>query len=218
MRVVGSSVAIFALIAVTTAWSQAPARLHSSRETSGPSFSKADTDVVGLFRFEPTGLSLLRPFQRGRIPVVFIHGQWSNPWSWSRMIESLEADAVLRDRYQFWTFGYSTGDPIPYSAVLMRRDLGEVRRRLDPDGTDAAFDRMVLIGHSMGGLLAKMMVQESGTRLWRLFSDRPVDELAGEPDDRELFRGALNLKPRPEVSRVSFIATPQRGVASTRAG
>ena len=78
---------------------------------------------LSLFRFESTGLSLLRPYRRGRIPVVFVHGLWSNPWSWCRMIEGLEADAALRDRYQFWTFGYSTGDPIPYSASLLRRDL-----------------------------------------------------------------------------------------------
>ena len=134
------------------------------------------------------------------------------------MIESLEADPALRDRYQFWTFGYSTGDPIPYSAALLRRDLDEVRRKFDPDGTDAAFDRMVLVGHSMGGLLAKMMVQDSGTRLWRLVSDRPFDELAGEPDDRELFRRALIFEPRPEVRRVVFIATPHRGSRVDRGG
>ena len=136
MRVIGSSSAIVALIAATSAWSQAPSRVEPSRKASGRLSSRADTDVVSLFRFEPTGLSLLQPYQRGKIPVVFVHGLWANPWSWSRMIESLEADPALRDRYQFWTFGYSTGDPIPYSAVLLRRDLDEVRRKFDPDGTD----------------------------------------------------------------------------------
>ena len=218
MRVIGSSSAIVALIAATSAWSQAPSRVEPSREASGRLSSRADTDVVSLFRFEPTGLSLLRPYQRGKTPVVFVHGLWANPWSWSRMIESLEADAALRDRYQFWTFGYSTGDPLPYSAALLRRDLDEVRRKFDPDGTDAAFDRMVLVGHSMGGLLTKMMVQDSGTRLWRLISDRPADELAGEPDDRDLFRRALIFKPCPEVRRVVFIATPHRGSRVDRGG
>ena len=116
MRVIGSSSAIVAFIVATSAWSQAPSRVEPSREASGRSSSGAATDVVSLLRFEPTGLSLLRPYQRGKTPVVFVHGLWANPWSWSRMIESLEADAALRDRYQFWTFGYSTGDPIPYSA------------------------------------------------------------------------------------------------------
>ena len=216
--VIGSSSAIVALIAATSAWSQAPSRLEPSREASGRSSSRADTDVVSLFRFEPTGLSLLRPYQRGKTPVVFVHGLWVGPWSWSRMIESLEADAALRDRYQLWTFGYSTGDPIPYSAALLRRDLVEVRRKFDPDGTDAAFERMVLVGHSMGGLLTKMMVQDSGTRLWRLISNRPADELAGEPEDRDLFRSALIFKPCPEVRRVLFIATPHRGSRVDRGG
>ena len=218
IRVIGSSAAIAALLAATSAWSQSPSRVAPWGGAPGRSSSRADTDVAGLFRFEPTGLSLLRPYQRGKIPVVFVHGLWANPWSWSRMIESLEGDAALRERYQFWTFGYSTGDPIPYSAALLRRDLGEVRRKFDPDGTDAAFDRMVLVGHSMGGLLTKMMVQDSGTRLWRLISDRPVKELAGEPDDRDLFRRALIFKPRPEVRRVVFIATPHRGSRVDRGG
>src|SRR5262249_35283001 len=126
-------------------------------------------------------------------------------------IEVLEADAALRDRYQFWTFGYSTGDPLPYTAALLRRDLDEVRLKLDPGRSDVAFDRMVLVGHSMGGLLTKMMVQDSGTRLWRLVSTRPPEDLAGDQDDCDRFRRALIFKPRPEVRRVVFIATPHRG-------
>ena len=134
------------------------------------------------------------------------------------MFEDLEADAALRDRYQFWTFGYSTGDPLPYSARLLRRDLDEVRRKFDPDRSDAAFDRMVLVGHSMGGLLAKMMVQDSGTRLWRLISDRPVEDLAGDQADRDLFRPALIFKPRRRSAAWSSSPRRTAGVASTGAG
>jgi pimeloyl-ACP methyl ester carboxylesterase len=134
------------------------------------------------------------------------------------MIEDLEADAALHNQYQLWTFGYSTGDPLPYSAGLLRRDLDEVRRRFDPDRSDEAWDRMVLVGHSMGGLLTKMMVQDSRTRLWRLISDRPPEDLAGEPEDCDRFRRALIFRPRPEVRRVIFIATPHRGSRVDRGG
>src|SRR5689334_133876 len=41
--------------------------------------------VIELLRYEPTGLSLLGPYARGKIPVVFVHGLWSNPASWHRM-------------------------------------------------------------------------------------------------------------------------------------
>ena len=209
---------IVPLLVASSDRTQTPPVVEAPRSAPVRSPSGAGGDVAGLLRFEPTGLSLLGPYQRGKIPVVFIHGLWASPWSWTRMIENLEGDASLSSRYQFWTFGYSTGDPIPYSASLLRYNLDEVRRKFDPDGTDAAFERMVIVGHSMGGLLTKMMVQDSGTRLWQLISERPVDELAGEPNDRELFRRALIYKPRPEVRRVVFIATPHRGSRVDRGG
>jgi pimeloyl-ACP methyl ester carboxylesterase len=211
MRTALISIGVATLIAVSTAWPEGPPADAPSRVPAGPPPAKRDADVAGLFRFEPTGLSLLQPYRRGRTPVIFIHGLWSSPWSWSAMVEGLEADPALRDRYQFWTFGYSTGDPIPYSALLLRHDLDEVRRKFDSDRSDVAFDRMVVVGHSMGGLLTKMMVQDSGSRLWRLVSDRPFEELAGDPEDRDLFHSALIFRPRPEVRRVVFIATPHRG-------
>jgi pimeloyl-ACP methyl ester carboxylesterase len=164
-----------------------------------------------LCHYEPTGLSLLHPYVRGRVPVVFVHGLWSSPWSWRRMIKALEADPALKEGFQFWTFGYSTGDPIPYSAYLLRRNLDEVRRMLDPGNADAAFDRMVLIGHSMGGLVSKMIAVESGDRMWRVVSDRPVGELMGEEDDRKLLRSGLIFGAHAAVRRVVYIATPHRG-------
>ena len=167
--------------------------------------------LAQLLRYEPTGLSLLAPYTKGKIPVLFIHGLWLSPSSWHRMIAVLEEDAAIAGRYQFWTFGYSTGDPIPYSAYLLRHNLDDLRRKLDPDRSDAALDRMVVVGHSMGGLLTKMMASESGDRLWRVLSDRPDSELRGERADVELFRSGLFFATRPEVRRVIYIATPHRG-------
>ena len=108
-------------------------------------------------------LETRRPYERGKVPVVFIHGLWGSPRNWDRMIEGLEADPALRTRFQFWTVGYASGDSIPYSAHLLRQSLRRTRRVFDPDGTDAAFDRMVVVGHSLGGILAKMMVPERRT-------------------------------------------------------
>jgi pimeloyl-ACP methyl ester carboxylesterase len=160
---------------------------------------------------EPTGLSLLRPYVRGKTPVVLVHGLWAGPSCWRPMIEALAADPAIDGGFQFWTFGYPTGNPIPYSAYLLRRDLDEVRRRLDPGGTDPAFDRMVLVGHSMGGLLAKMVAVDSGHRLWGMTSDRPVGELTGDGDDIKLVRDCLIFRAHPGVRRVIYIATPHRG-------
>ena len=164
-----------------------------------------------LLCYEQTGISLVRPYERGKIPVVFIHGLWVNPCSWNRTIEALSVDPAISSRFQFWTFGYSTSDPIPYSALLLRGDLDEVHRALDPDGTDLALGRMIIVGHSMGGLLAKLMAVDSSDRLWRVVSERPLADLLGDPGDVAIFRSALKFEARRDVRRVVFIATPHLG-------
>ncbi|MBV8431127.1 MAG: alpha/beta fold hydrolase [Solirubrobacterales bacterium] len=176
MRVAIFVASVMTLIAATLSRAQRPPEVEAPDRPRDHT-PKTDAEFADLLRYEPTGLSLLRPYRRGRIPVVLIHGLWSSPWSWSRMVEPLEADDPIRERYQFWTFGYSTGDPIPYSADLLRRALREARAKLDPDAEDPAFDRMVLVGHSMGGLLTKMMIQESESRFWSALAVRPFDSL-----------------------------------------
>ena len=162
-------------------------------------------------RLESHGLSLLRPYAPGKVPVVLVDGLWGSPRQWSRMVKALEADASVSERYQFLTFDYSTGDPIPYSAYMLRRAIGDLRDRLDPDRSNPAWNRMVLIGHSMGGLLCKMMTQDSGSKLWDLMTGSPFENLAGPAKARELLHGSLVFKPIPEVRRLIFIATPHRG-------
>ena len=193
----------------SSSWAEASG--PAAQEQSPARDLEQDQRVAELLRFEPSGLSMLRPYARGKIPVVFIHGLWSAPWSWSRMIRDLEADAAIAESYQLWTFGYSTGDPLPYSARSLRHAIGQARAKFNRDSSDLAFDRMVLVGHSMGGLLAKMMVQESKARLWSLLSNRPFEQLAGQPEDVDLLRQGVFFEPLQEVRRVIFIATPHRG-------
>ena len=160
---------------------------------------------------DPGRLETRRPYERGKVPVVLIHGLWGSPRNWDGMIEDLEADPALRTRFQFWTVRYASGDSIPYSAHLLRQSLRRARRVFDPDGTDAAFDRMVLVGHSLGGILAKMMVQSGGPRLWQTVCARPIDQVIGPTEECQLLRQAFFYKRVPEVRRVIFIATPHRG-------
>jgi pimeloyl-ACP methyl ester carboxylesterase len=162
-------------------------------------------------RRETGRLETRRLYERGKLPVVFVHGLWGSPRNWDRMIEDLEADPALRTRFQFWTFGYASGDSIPYSAHVLRQSLRRARRVFDPEGTDVAFDRMVVVGHSLGGILAKLMVQTGGPQLWQSVCARPIEQIIGPPEECQLLREAFFYKPVPEVRRVVFIATPHRG-------
>ena len=148
-----------------------------------------------------SGLEMRRPYEPGKVPVVLIHGLWGFPRMWDRMVVDLEAEPAIRGRYQFWTFRYASGDSIPFSAHLLRQSLLRARRVFDPDGKDAAFDRMVVVGHSLGGILAKMMVQSSGSCLWETVCERPIDQVAGPTEDRRLMRQVFCYEPVPEVRR-----------------
>jgi pimeloyl-ACP methyl ester carboxylesterase len=160
---------------------------------------------------ELCGLGLRRLYEPGKVPVVLVHGLWGFPHQWDPVVQELEADPVVRARYQFWTFSYASGDPIPFSAHLLRQSLRKARRLFDPEGSDVAFDRMVIVGHSLGGILAKMMAQESRSRIWQTVSNRPIDRIVGPAEDRQLIRDAFCYEPVPEVRRLIYIATPHRG-------
>jgi pimeloyl-ACP methyl ester carboxylesterase len=168
-------------------------------------------DTRAETRVEPFELEFLHPYERGKVPVVLVHGLWGSPRQWERMLQALDADPFLREHFQFLTFGYSTNAPIPYSASLLRRGLRRLKDRFEPGRSDPAWDRMILIGHSMGGLLCKMMTQESGTKLWDLVTDHSIEKLAGPQEARELLQSEMIFEPLPEVRRLIFIATPHRG-------
>ena len=151
------------------------------------------------------------PYKPGLIPVVFVHGTESSVVRWAEMYNRLLADPEIRSHYQFWFFQYDSGNPIVVSSLRLRNALVGALARLDPEGKDPALRRIVLIGHSQGGLLVKMQVINSGDRIWDSVSKKPLDQLDLSDKTRELLRRAMFVEPLPEVPRVVFICTPQRG-------
>ena len=158
-----------------------------------------------------TGIRPMQPYTPGRIPVVFVHGTASSPVWWAEMWNTLRADPVIRERYQFWMFNYASGKPITMSAGILRNDLMTQDKIFDPENKDAALQHMVVIGHSQGGLLAKLTATDTGDKLWQLVSKTNIDELQIDVPTRELLRDNFFFKPLPCVSRVIFISTPHRG-------
>jgi pimeloyl-ACP methyl ester carboxylesterase len=156
-------------------------------------------------------LAMLHPYRPGRIPIVLVHGTASSPARWADMINELMNDPVLRGRIQFWLFTYSTSKPILESASELRQALLEIVKHLDPDDLDPALRRMVVIGHSQGGMLTRLMVTDSGNRFWDNVSHVPFAEVKGSPESLAFVQQAFFFKPVPYVKRVVFIATPHRG-------
>ncbi|HEV3167236.1 MAG TPA: hypothetical protein VGZ22_24720 [Isosphaeraceae bacterium] len=160
---------------------------------------------------ERAGLMLLRPYEPNKIPVVMVHGLVSSPLAWIPMINDLLRDPRIQERYQFFLYMYPTGVPIPIAAAGLRDTLGLAQQTFSPEGRDPYFMNMVLLGHSMGGLLSHAMVLDSGNRFWEINTDRPFDQIVGPPKVLAELNRYFFFKPESCVRRVVFLATPHRG-------
>jgi len=149
----------------------------------------------------------LQPYDPNKIPVLMIHGLQDTGATWAPLLNRLRSDPEINRRYQFWVYSYPSGYPFPYSAELLREEL---------DRVDKAFPnhkKLVLIGHSMGGLISRLIVTDSNLRFWDAFFGKPPEQVPIDPADKQLLERVLIFKHRPEVNRVIFISTPHRGSA-----
>ena len=145
--------------------------------------SQANRGVIAT-EFGPEiepGLFMLRPYAPGKIPVVLVHGLAATPVGFVQAVNEFQNDPVLSAHYQFWVFIYPTGGTIVVSAQRFRAALGRVEAAY---GADPAFHRMVVVGHSMGGILAHMVVSDSGRDVWESTLNVSPEALRASPATR----------------------------------
>jgi hypothetical protein len=180
-----------------------------------PEFREKNRATTGLLDVQKTdsyrGILMLEPFDPHRIPVLMVHGLWSSPVTWMPMFNDLRSFPEIRKNYQFWFYHYPTGQPFWLSATQLRKDLEGLRANLDPDRQYEALNQMILVGHSMGGLVSRMQTIDSRDDFWKIFSDKPFDQVQGAPDELNLLRQAAFFKPNQDIRRVITIGTPSRG-------
>jgi pimeloyl-ACP methyl ester carboxylesterase len=157
------------------------------------------------------GLYMVQPYDPDRIPVLMIHGFWSSPMTWMEMFNDLQADPEIRRRYQFWFYLYPTGEPVAFSAARLRETLKKVRRECDPEMRNTKLDEMVVVGHSMGGILAHSLTIDSGEFLWSAVSRQPIGRLRADPETRQALQQVFYFQANPSVDRVVTIASPYAG-------
>ena len=170
-----------------------------------------DAMLSGEKYLDDASIFMLEPYRPEKIPVIMVHGLMSSPMTWVDMFNDLRGDPEIRDNYQFWMFQYPTGLPILYSANIFRQSLKNLRDYYDPDGTNPNFDKSVIVAHSLGGLLTRMVDQDSKTVYWDNIFTEPFD--SADLDDREKdFLKPIAFFDRVDyIDRIVFIATPHRG-------
>jgi pimeloyl-ACP methyl ester carboxylesterase len=151
------------------------------------------------------GLYFLQPYDPDRIPLVFVHGLFSTPFTWVQTINGLQADPEIRKHYQFWVFAYPTGYPILYSALRLRQELARADQ-LYPNHKP-----YVVVGHSMGGMLTHDQVITVTQSMWEKQMGQTAKSIfEQEPSDSLIVR-STTFRPNPRIRRVVFICTPHRG-------
>ena len=169
----------------------------------------------GLFNADKVedklGIYAIEPLQRDKIPILMIHGLNSSPLIWRRLSWAILSNPKLAARYQVWHAFYPSGPPPFFNAMRLRRRTDELLKYLSPDLQAPAANNMVLIGHSMGGIISKTYVQSSGSELWdRTFYKVPA-ELPVDDATRQTLQDIFIFNARPYVKTAIFMDTPHRG-------
>jgi pimeloyl-ACP methyl ester carboxylesterase len=156
-------------------------------------------------------LYLMQPFDPRRRIIVMVHGLASSPEAWVNVANELLADEELRCEFQVWEIYYPTNMPVPASHAAIRQVLAAALHHFDPEEETLASHGLVLIGHSMGGLLARLMVSTADQQLWEWAASDPRIDLNRLGSTRSQLDPLLRFQPFPGVDRVIFVATPHRG-------
>ena len=159
-------------------------------------------DEMGLYSIE-----IIDPM---KTPVVFIHGLGSKPATWIEPYNALLAEKWFRENYQVYGFYYPTGLPPMYPAAGLRQGLEELHRELLSRGAADNAERIVLVGHSLGGLITSFQIRDFRASPDELFTTS-IKDLPISDSSRKAMHTMLEKAPPYFVKRVVFVATPHRG-------
>lgn len=155
-------------------------------------------------------LYLLEPYNPNKKILVLVHGLASSPEAWVALTNDIMGDPVLRDHYQVWQVFYSTNMPILESRFQIYALLTQAFQQVGAS-TSASKDA-VLIGHSMGGIIARLLVSEENItgKALKLMNHRQMNKYRDLPS---VVTDRFTIRPIPEFSRAIFVAAPHRGTA-----
>lgn len=160
--------------------------------------------------FDRPHVYLMQPYDPDRRVILMIHGLASSPEAWVNVANEIMGDEILREKFQVWQVYYPTNIPISINHFAIRNAINAVLHHYDPQGSAIASKNMVVIGHSMGGVIARLMISSSENLMNEVLRD-----VEFKPKRRQHIEARigpiLQFSPMPEVSRAIFIAAPHRG-------
>lgn len=160
---------------------------------------------------EETELYVTTPYKPELIPLVLVHGLYSSPGTFKKLYNELNREPWFRENYQVWFYSYPTGNNWIYSAARFREEMAKATKYVHSRGPAPNWNRMVLVGHSMGGVISHASLKRPEDRLYDAFAVKPLDEIKINHQTREAIRLMTMYEPLESPRRVVFLAAPHRG-------
>lgn len=138
---------------------------------------------------------------------MLVHGLASSPEAWIALTNDVMGDTVLRDNYQVWQVFYSTNMPILESRFQIYALWNKAFGSLNP--SDPAAHDAVLVGHSMGGIISRLLVSDADITkpALEMMTIRQQNRFKKHPMVTE----RLQMHSISNFDRAIFLASPHRG-------
>lgn len=161
-------------------------------------------------------LFMLEPYDPNKRIIIMLHGLASSPATWISVTNDISSDNELRENYQVWQIFYPTNIPILENRYRIQELIESAYKINDPNSQHIASQNSVLIGHSMGAVIGRMLVsnenlQDNFHRLSQEQSTLRLSKLVSNELDKENVLNRLQLKQLKSVDTAVFISAPFRG-------
>ncbi|MDN3397602.1 alpha/beta hydrolase [Psychrobacter sp. APC 3426] len=166
-------------------------------------------------------LFMLEPYDPNKRVIIMLHGLASSPATWVNLTNDILNDDKLRANYQVWQIFYPTNLPILENRYQIQRLINSTYEQTDPKGQNRASKNSVIVSHSMGALIARMMLSNDNLvdDLDRLDDQnvlstnekRQIRDALRESFGEQQLKERFELQALPQVDTAVFLSAPFRG-------
>lgn len=118
--------------------------------------AKLDQNAGQLGMWEPDkfieenyhGIFFLEPFDSEKTPILFVHGLSGSGYVWRPIISAMD-----RSKFQPWILQYPSGLRLDFVSRTVDRALNQLAAKYK-------YDSLIVVAHSMGGLVARAFINQ----------------------------------------------------------
>lgn len=166
-------------------------------------------------------LFMLEPYDPNKRVLIMLHGLASSPATWVNLTNDIFNDEKLRDNYQVWQIFYPTNLPILENRYQIQELLTATYQQTDPNGQNRASKNSVIISHSMGAVIARMMLSDDNLAkkldaledqdLLTNSNKRQIDTMLKQAFGKKELGKRFELNTLPQVDTAVFLSAPFQG-------